>query len=116
VLVAAGPHFARAFVDPYPSANVDVAPTVAALLGFSLPAADGRVLDEAFRGSSPRYEVSASVERTEPLRLRRSCAAHDPVCAKPKPAPRYSLALSMKSLRGQHGEVRTYVESAKVTR
>ena len=46
-LVAAGPHFRRGFHDTLPSGNVDVAPTVARLLGLRLPAADGRVLEEA---------------------------------------------------------------------
>ena len=46
-LIATGPHFRRGFHDTLPSANVDVAPTVAHLLGLKLPAADGRVLEEA---------------------------------------------------------------------
>jgi len=49
-LIAAGPRFKSAFADPLPSGNVDVAPTVAKILGFALPSAVGRVLDEALEG------------------------------------------------------------------
>jgi arylsulfatase A-like enzyme len=49
-LIAAGPHFRRGFQDTLPSGNVDVAPTVARLLGFQLPGAEGRVLEEALLG------------------------------------------------------------------
>jgi predicted AlkP superfamily pyrophosphatase or phosphodiesterase len=46
-LIANGPSFKAASTIANPSGNVDVAPTVAYLLGLSMPAADGRVLNEA---------------------------------------------------------------------
>jgi predicted AlkP superfamily pyrophosphatase or phosphodiesterase len=46
-LIANGPSFKSASTITNPSGNVDVAPTVAYLLGTSLPQADGRVLNEA---------------------------------------------------------------------
>jgi hypothetical protein len=46
-LIAIGPHFRSRFSNPLPTGNVDVAPTVAHLLGLALPAAPGRVLEEA---------------------------------------------------------------------
>ncbi|MCU1678542.1 MAG: type phosphodiesterase/nucleotide pyrophosphatase, partial [Frankiales bacterium] len=46
-LVANGPSFRRNLVVTNPTGNVDVAPTVAFLLGQSMPQADGRVLNEA---------------------------------------------------------------------
>lgn len=46
-LIAAGPSFQVGAVNTQPSGNVDVAPTVAYLIGTSLPQADGRVLYEA---------------------------------------------------------------------
>ena len=46
-LIANGPSFQSAATITSPSGNVDVAPTVAYLLGLSLPQADGRVLNEA---------------------------------------------------------------------
>ncbi len=54
VLVAAGPTFRRGVASDLPSGNVDLAPTILALLG--LPADtwfDGRVLAEAFRQGAP---------------------------------------------------------------
>jgi arylsulfatase A-like enzyme len=46
-LYAAGPDFKVGFADTLPSANVDVAPTVAKILGLPLPGAVGRALEEA---------------------------------------------------------------------
>ena len=39
-LMATGPDFRARFVDPLPTANVDVAPTIAWLLGLALPEAE----------------------------------------------------------------------------
>jgi predicted AlkP superfamily pyrophosphatase or phosphodiesterase len=47
VLIAAGPDFKSGLQDSLPSGNVDVAPTIAQILGVSLPGADGRALLEA---------------------------------------------------------------------
>ena len=47
VLLARGPSFQRGWVDARPSGNVDVASTVAHLLGLELPRAQGRCLAEA---------------------------------------------------------------------
>jgi arylsulfatase A-like enzyme len=50
-LIAAGPDFKKGFVSEVPSGNVDVAPTVLAILGVPPPSAmDGRVLSEAMIG------------------------------------------------------------------
>src|SRR5262249_3400044 len=51
-LIAAGPHFKSGLRSNIPSGNVDVAPTIAHLLGFELPGADGRVLHEALQATS----------------------------------------------------------------
>jgi arylsulfatase A-like enzyme len=48
--IAWGPSFRRSFRDDLPSANVDVAPTLARTFGLTMPAAQGRVLDEALAG------------------------------------------------------------------
>jgi predicted AlkP superfamily pyrophosphatase or phosphodiesterase len=48
ILIAAGPDFRRAETDELPSGNVDLAPTVLAILGIQSAAAmDGRILSEA---------------------------------------------------------------------
>ena len=46
-LIANGPSFQSAKTISNPTGNVDVAPTVAYLLGQSMPQADGRVINEA---------------------------------------------------------------------
>jgi arylsulfatase A-like enzyme len=65
VLIAAGPDFLAAFRDPLPTGNVDVAPTVARLLGLRLPHAQGRVLLESLvDGALPGdYHVAPRVVR-----------------------------------------------------
>ena len=62
-LIAAGPAFKTATVISNPSGNVDVAPTVAYILGQAMPQADGRVLNEALikPASSANAVVKASV-------------------------------------------------------
>ncbi len=52
-LIAFGPDFRERFKDTLPSGNVDLAPTVARILGFALPSADGRPLLEALRDGPP---------------------------------------------------------------
>jgi arylsulfatase A-like enzyme len=52
-LMASGPDFASGLHDMLPSSNVDIAPTVARILQFSMPAVQGRVLEEALQGGPP---------------------------------------------------------------
>ena len=61
-LIASGPSFRKAAVLTTPTGNVDVAPTVAYLLGLSMPQADGRVINEALAipASSATATVAAS--------------------------------------------------------
>ncbi len=69
-LVGSGPDFRAGFVDALPSGNVDVAPTIAWLLGLSLPKADGRPLYEGLvhgldaSGYSVTPKVVSSTEVT----------------------------------------------------
>ncbi|HEX7454830.1 MAG TPA: alkaline phosphatase family protein [Gallionella sp.] len=62
-LIAYGPAFLSNAVDTNPTGNVDIAPTVAYLLGQSMPQADGRVLNEVLvkPASFAGISVSASV-------------------------------------------------------
>ncbi|WP_174296939.1 alkaline phosphatase family protein [Sphingomonas bacterium] len=61
-LIAAGPSFRKALSNTTPTGNVDVAPTVAYLLRLAMPAADGRILNEALvtpaSGSAPTVAAS----------------------------------------------------------
>ena len=66
-LIANGPSFQAAKTISNPTGNVDVAPTVAYLLGQSMPQADGRVINEALvtpLTSSSAAVVSSTVAST----------------------------------------------------
>ncbi|WP_241270147.1 alkaline phosphatase family protein [Caballeronia sp. M1242] len=62
-LIANGPSFKPSTVVSTPTGNVDVAPTVAYLLGLSMPQADGRIINESLKNaaSSATPSVAASV-------------------------------------------------------
>jgi arylsulfatase A-like enzyme len=45
-----GPDFKSGFYDTLPTANVDIAPTIARILAFNMPGVQGRVLEEALQG------------------------------------------------------------------
>lgn len=50
-LIASGPDFRKGWIDKAPTGNIDVAPTILALLGLKPPQAmDGRILKEALGG------------------------------------------------------------------
>ena len=57
-LIANGPSFTPATVIASPSGNVDVAPTVAYLLGLTFTQADGRVLNEALVTPASKTKLS----------------------------------------------------------
>ncbi len=65
VLVAAGPNFKRGETDELPSGNVDLAPTILAILGIKSAASmDGRVLAEAMSASegTPARAANETIE------------------------------------------------------
>ncbi len=104
-LLAAGPDFRGGFRDALPSGNVDLAPTIAALLGLPLPSAQGRVLREALSGSLGRaadsYHVSSSLRRPAQPATGLSMQRVD---GSPLAAKQYDFALHLKQLEsdGQH--------------
>ncbi len=117
-LVAAGPHFRRGFHDTLPSGNVDVAPTVAKLLGLRLPAADGRVLEEAVvdgptLGSFVEETQLTTSSSADGLRMLLPTSpdgrAVDPSVT------RYRIELQSKTLRWG-GRSATYVDWARAVR
>jgi len=62
-LLAHGPDFKSGLYDTLPTANVDIAPTVARILKFSMPDVQGRVLDEALLGG-PRVTDYTLLNKT----------------------------------------------------
>ena len=72
-LIAAGPDFKQGYASEIPSGNVDVAPTVLAILGVAPPSPmDGRVLSEAMVGSADAVAKpeSQTIEATRDLGFR----------------------------------------------
>jgi arylsulfatase A-like enzyme len=65
-LMASGPNFKSGFHDTLPTANVDIAPTVMRILQFSMPAVQGRVLEEALQDGPPvtEYAVENRMHRS----------------------------------------------------
>src|SRR6267142_2177668 len=65
-LLAHGPDFKSGLYDTLPTANVDIAPTVARILKFSMPGVQGRVLEEALKGGPgvAEYTVSGKTYRS----------------------------------------------------
>jgi arylsulfatase A-like enzyme len=57
-LLAHGPDFKSGLYDTLPTANVDIAPTVAHILEFSMPGVQGRVLEEALQSGPLVTEYS----------------------------------------------------------
>ncbi|HEU4727084.1 MAG TPA: alkaline phosphatase family protein [Kofleriaceae bacterium] len=119
LMVAAGPDFRVGFRDPLPTGNVDLAPTVARILGVPLPRAQGRVLLEAMAsGASPsEYRVTSRVRSPTAaatgLTIRRPS---DPDGKDVVPGVHaYTFELHTKELtRG--GQTYTYFDRAKASR
>ena len=116
-LLASGPDFRRGFQDTLPTGNVDIAPTVARILGLSLPRADGRPLLEAMPGGPDAfdYHVTTEVRRADPssgltVRLPTDADGKDVDAGKTT----YTFELRMKSVFYRAKYV--YYDSAKATR
>lgn len=65
-LIAVGPDFRENMRDVLPTGNVDVAPTVANILGLKLPDADGRPLLEALRNGPTATNYQVTVGMVQP--------------------------------------------------
>lgn len=65
-MMAHGPAFKAGLYDTLPTANVDIAPTVARILGFAMPDVQGRVLEEALKGGPhvTDYVVRGRIDRS----------------------------------------------------
>jgi predicted AlkP superfamily pyrophosphatase or phosphodiesterase len=117
-LIAAGPHFKAGFVDLLPTGNVDLAPTIAQILGLRFTAPDGRVLGEALAGPAVSdYHVEVIERNSDSVRLPKTCAPNDPSCARPGGPALYRSSLRTKvlTLPGEPKQ-HTYFDQAKVTR
>jgi hypothetical protein len=117
-LLAVGPDFRGGFKDTLPTGNVDVAPTVAWILGLSMPRADGRPLLEAMQNGAEAfdYHVATNTVRAEPVTGVTVRLPTDPDGKDVDPGKStYSFELRTKSLT--HGSAKwVYYDSAKATR
>nr|WP_211209874.1 alkaline phosphatase family protein [Uliginosibacterium gangwonense] len=119
-LIAYGPSFQSGLKNTLPSGNVDVAPTVAYLLGTTLPQADGRVLYESLiptlnpSNVTPKSGTGSAASSTSGLSFQ---SPLDPSGATLDSAltGSYSVNLVTKNLT-QAGKKYTYFDYAKVTR
>jgi arylsulfatase A-like enzyme len=118
-LIAYGPDFREALKDPLPTGNVDLAPTIAGLLGLNLPRADGRPLSEALRnGPAIRdYQVVSATLRPHAaaiglaVKMPTDPNGHDVDPDKTS----YTIELRSKLL-SYRGRTYTYFDSAKAIR
>jgi arylsulfatase A-like enzyme len=118
-LIAYGPDFREGLKDPLPTGNVDVAPTVAGILGLSLPRADGRPLLEALRNGpgAGDYQVVSRTLRPRTVATGISVKLPtDPSGRGIDPEKKeYTIELQTKALTYQ-GKTYTYFDSAKAVR
>jgi len=117
-LIAQGPHFQSGAVDALPTGNVDVAPTIARILGLELHKADGRPLDEVLRGVSPK---SYSVESQLMLPVTPASGLSMKVPTDPAGGDvddtrsSYTIEMQVKVVR-HNGHRYTYFDSARAVR
>ncbi len=111
-LMASGPDFRKHFVDKLPSGNVDVTPTVAAILGLPFGGSDGRVLSEALVNYRPSlYNMRKITIRSEPIdRLTMYNALNERI-----PKTRFQTELYAKVLKIGNQEY-NYFDSARGVR
>ncbi len=121
-LIASGPDFKAAFADTLPTGNVDVAPTVAQILGLALPGANGRPLLEALAsGSAAISDYTATPSTVNPAAAATGLTFQlptDPTGATTDPAltvGSYSIDLKVKTLT-KGTQSWTYFDSAKAVR
>jgi hypothetical protein len=120
-LIATGPSFRSGAVLRTPTGNVDLAPTVAHVLGLAMDQADGRVVDEALAqpasGALPSVEAKVLVPAAPATGLRFELPT-DPTGATADasaPAGRYTIELGVKDLQA-NGRTYRYFDYAKAVR
>jgi len=120
-LIANGPSFLTNKVVTTPSGNVDVAPTVAYLLGLSMPQADGRVLNEGLATPATKDQPTVTPSTVTPAAAATGLTFELPTdptgAAKDTALARgtYSIELSVKDLT-VGGKSYRYFDSARAVR
>jgi arylsulfatase A-like enzyme len=118
-LIALGPDFRDGLRDELPTGNVDVAPTIASILGLRLPRADGRPLLEALRNGPSAKDFQVVSGTFRPRRAVTGIAVKRPTDPDGKDIDPgqtiYSFQLDTKALSYQ-GKTYMYFDRAKVIR
>jgi arylsulfatase A-like enzyme len=118
-LYAAGPDFKAGFSDTLPTANVDVAPTVASILGLALPGAVGRSLDEALVGGPELAAFDVAVQTVMPAMPATGLVMKLPTSPDGAEVDQgttsYTIELARKLLSAG-GKTYTYFDSARAVR
>ena len=120
-LIVSGPDFKSGMRDDLPSGNIDVAPTIAHLLGLKLGNTDGRVLHEALKRSR------VSVKATANGAIISSAPAHDQTFYRPTAVlnekcqvddgkSTYKVELATSSVKDSSGKSVTYFDYARAVR
>src|SRR5262249_21399587 len=118
-LVAFAPDFRETLRDLLPTGNVDVAPTVASILGLILPQADGRPLLEALRNGPSQKDFQVTMAVLQPRTAVKGIIVKMPTdpdgkdVDKDKTAYTFHLRTKILSYRGA---TYTYFDQAKVMR
>src|SRR5215204_1322339 len=118
LLWAHGPSFKAGLYDTLPTANVDIAPTVARILEFSMPNVQGRVLEEALQGG-PRVTEYAVLNKTHRSSTKTGLTMKLPSDLDGRSTDlnltTYAVELKTKVLR-RGGKSYTYFDQAKAIR
>ena len=120
LLIASGPSFKTAATVTNPTGNVDLAPTVAYLLGLSMPKAEGRIIDEALltpAGNSTPRVTTRTVSSSTATGLRFELPT-DPTGAtadSSRTNGSYTIDLAVKDLT-VGGRTYRYFDSGKAVR
>ncbi len=119
-LIAAGPDFKVGFVDALPTGNIDVAPTVAYLLGLAMPQADGRLLLEALTTTknASGYTFTTGTVSSSSVSGVPFQSLTDPTGATLDTSLKglYSAMMRTKTLTDLNGKTYVYYDSVKVSR
>jgi hypothetical protein len=118
-LIAFGPDFRENMQDLLPTGNVDVAPTVASILGLELSQADGRPLLEALRNGPSQKGFQVTMAVLQPRTPVKGIIVKMPTDPDGKDIDKdkttYTFHLRTKMLSYQ-GATYTYFDQAKVVR
>jgi hypothetical protein len=119
-LIAFGPDFKSGMKDEFPSGNIDVAPTIAHLIGLPLPDTDGRVLFEAIKNSQEdwinEWHDVLNSEQVKDMTFYKPTAIKNTDSVTDSNKSIYKAILVTSSVKDADGKEVTYFDFADVER